>query len=176
MEGINHEAVGLAGHLKLGRLILMWDDNRITIDGPTDLSRNENMLERFDAGGWHTVECDGLDAEDVDRALTEAKADPRPSLVRCHTIIGYGAPDKQGTAAAHGSPLGAEEIAKARDVLDWHSPPFEIPDDVRQAWRRSASAARPARADWNLRLGASDKKEISLAGWRASPMKAGSGH
>jgi transketolase len=163
MEGINHEAVGLAGHLKLGRLIVMWDDNKITIDGPTDLSRDENMLERFDAGGWHTVECDGLNAEDVDRALTEAKADPRPSLVRCHTIIGFGAPDKQGTAATHGSPLGVEEVAKARDELDWHFPPFVIPDDVRDAWLEIGKRGAPARADWNQRLEANAKKDDFLA-------------
>src|SRR4051812_30764095 len=92
MEGVNHEAVGLAGHLQLGRLIVLWDDNRITIDGSTDLSRNEDVMARFKAGQWHTVECDGLDGDAVSRAIDEALADPRPSLIRCKTIIGFGAP------------------------------------------------------------------------------------
>ncbi|MGH6659740.1 MAG: 1-deoxy-D-xylulose-5-phosphate synthase N-terminal domain-containing protein, partial [Sphingomicrobium sp.] len=137
MEGLNHEAVGLAGHLKLGRLIVLWDDNRITIDGSTDLSRAEDVMARHAASGWHVLECDGLDADAVSRAIEEASADSRPSLVRCKTIIGYGAPDKQGTAATHGSPLGAEEVAKARETLGWAYPPFEIPDDIRGAWHRA---------------------------------------
>ncbi len=117
MEGVNHEAVGLAGHLKLGRLIVLWDDNEITIDGSTDLSRNEDVVARHQACGWHTIECDGLDADDVSRAIDEAKADPRPSLIRCKTIIGYGAPNKQGTAATHGAALGKDEVAAARVEL-----------------------------------------------------------
>ena len=117
MEGINHEAAGLAGHLKLGRLIVLWDDNRITIDGSTELSRNEDVMARYDAMGWHTVECDGMDSAKVSKAIDEAVADARPSLIRCKTIIGYGAPNKQGTAATHGSPLGADEVAAARKEL-----------------------------------------------------------
>jgi transketolase len=99
MEGVNHEAAGLAGHLKLGRLIVLWDDNRITIDGSTALSRNEDVMARYAATAWHTVECDGLDSASVSRALDSALADARPSLIRCKTIIGYGAPNKQGTEA-----------------------------------------------------------------------------
>ncbi len=115
MEGVNHEAIGLAGHLKLGRLIVLWDDNSITIDGSTDLSRNEDVVARHQAAQWHTCECDGLDADDVSRAIEEAIADPRPSLIRCRTIIGYGAPNKQGTAATHGAALGEDEVEAARD-------------------------------------------------------------
>src|SRR3954465_7349761 len=111
MEGINHEAAGLAGHLGLGRLNLLWDDNRITIDGATDLSTSEDIEARYRAYGWHVVRCDGLDADSVRAALDEAVADPRPSLIACRTIIGFGAPHKQGTAATHGAALGAEEVA-----------------------------------------------------------------
>ena len=152
MEGVNHEAVGLAGHLKLGRLIVLWDDNRITIDGATDLSTSENILVRYDAGGWHTVSCDGHDPADIVRALDEAYADPRPSLVACRTIIGYGAPNKQGSHATHGSPLGAEEIAAARQTLGWESAPFELPDDVRAAWLEAGDAGRVEREAWTERL------------------------
>jgi transketolase len=163
MEGVNHEAVGLAGHLRLGRLIVLWDDNRITIDGSTDLSRNEDVLARFQAARWHTVECDGLDSKAVSRAIDEAAADPRPSLIRCKTIIGYGAPNKQGTAATHGSALGAEEVAAARVELGWDSPPFEIPDDVLNAWRAIGQRGASAHTEWQQRLEASDKKDEFLA-------------
>jgi transketolase len=163
MEGVNHEAIGLAGHLKLGRLIVLWDDNKITIDGSTDLSRDEDVVARFDATGWHTVECDGLDFDDVDRALAEAKADPRPSLVRCRTIIGFGAPEKQGTAATHGSALGAEEVARARETLGWTSPPFVIPEDIRQGWLAIGKRGKAVRSDWHERVDASAKKADFLA-------------
>jgi transketolase len=158
MEGINHEATGLAGHLKLGRLIVLWDDNRITIDGSTELSRNEDVIARYDAMGWHTVECDGMDSAKVSKAIDQAVADPRPSLIRCKTTIGYGAPGKQGTAATHGSPLGAEEVAAARKELGWDSPPFEIPDDVAKAWRETGARGGKDRAEWLQRLAASGKE------------------
>ena len=157
MEGVNHEAAGLAGNLKLGRLIVLWDDNRITIDGSTDLSRNEDVVARYAAMGWHTVECDGMDSGKVSKAIDEAVADARPSLIRCKTIIGYGAPHKQGTAATHGSPLGADEVAAARKELGWDLPPFEIPDDVATAWREAGSRGATDRADWQRRLAASSK-------------------
>src|SRR3546814_729678 len=130
MEGINHEAVGLAGHLKLGRLNVLWDNNKITIDGSTDLSTSEDVLARYRASGWHTVSCDGHDFADIRRAIDEALADPRPSLIDCHTIIGYGAPNKQGTAATHGAALGHDEVAAARDELSWEHDPFDLPGDV----------------------------------------------
>ena len=159
MEGINHEAVGLAGHLKLGRLIVLWDDNEITIDGSTELSRNEDIIARHQAGGWHTTECDGLDADAVSRAIDEAKADPRPSLIRCKTIIGFGAPHKQGTAATHGSALGKDEVAAARVELDWDLPAFEVPDDVLNAWREAGSKGASAKAEWQRRLEASGQND-----------------
>jgi len=155
MEGINHEAVGLAGHLGLGRLNVLWDNNKITIDGPTELSTCEDVKARFTAGGWHVVSCDGLDHDDVRRALSEAQADPRPSLIDCRTIIGFGAPNKQGTAATHGAALGAEEIAAARATLGWDAPPFEIPEPIRDAWLAAGKRSQSEHADWNQRLAAS---------------------
>ena len=142
MEGVNHEAVGLAGNLKLGRLIVLWDDNSITIDGSTDLSRNEDVVARHQAAQWHTCECDGLDADDVSRAIEEAIADPRPSLIRCRTIIGYGAPNKQGTAATHGAALGKAEVEAARAELGLEPEEFAVPDDVLTAWRAARQAWR----------------------------------
>ena len=162
MEGVNHEAAGLAGHLKLGRLIVLWDDNSITIDGSTELSRNEDVVARFRAAQWHTVECDGLDAGKVSKAITQAVADPRPSLIRCKTIIGYGAPNKQGTAATHGAALGADEVAAARVELGWTEPPFVIPNDLLSAWRNFGSRGASAHADWQKRLEASGKKDEFL--------------
>ena len=152
MEGINHEAIGLAGHLRLGRLNVLWDDNRITIDGAVDLSSSEDVLARYAATGWHCVACDGHDVTDVERALKEATADPRPSLIRCRTIIGKGAPNKQGTSATHGAALGAAEVAAARETLGWHHPPFEVPDDIREAWMHAGGRGREARAAWQERV------------------------
>ncbi len=163
MEGINHEAAGLAGHLKLGRLIVLWDDNRITIDGSTDLSRNEDVIARHAAMGWHTVECDGMDSAKVSKAIDEAYADMRPSLIRCKTIIGYGAPTKQGTSATHGAALGAVEIALARKELGWSDEAFVIPDDVAKGWRDAGARSAKARAEWHRRLDASEKKSDFLA-------------
>jgi len=163
MEGINHEAAGLAGHLKLGRLIVLWDDNRITIDGSTELSRNEDVVARHAAMGWHTVECDGMDSAKVSKAIDEAVSDERPSLIRCKTIIGYGAPTKQGTAATHGAALGPEEIKLARKELGWSDEAFVIPDDVAKGWREAGAKSAKARAEWHRRLDASAKKDEFLA-------------
>ena len=161
MEGINHEAVGLAGHLKLGRLNVLWDDNRITIDGAVSLSSSENVMARYDASGWHTIACDGHDPADIRRAMAAAIADPRPSLIACRTIIGYGAPNKQGTSATHGSPLGADEIKAARQVLAWESPDFELPDAIVAAWGAIGAQGRSIRAEWEDRLAShSDRTEF----------------
>ena len=167
MEGINHEAVGLAGHLKLGRLIVLWDDNKITIDGSTDLSRNEDVVARHAACGWHTVECDGLDSGKVSQAIEKAIADPRPSLIRCRTIIGYGAPNKQGTSATHGAALGAAEVAAARKELGLVDAAFTIPDDIVDSWRTAGARGAPLHAAWKERLAKSGKRkafEDQLAG------------
>ena len=158
MEGVNHEAAGLAGHLALGRLKLCWDDNRISIDGPTDLSTSEDIARRYEAYGWHVVACDGHQPTDIARAIEAARADPRPSLIACRTIIGYGAPKKQGTSATHGSPLGAEEVAGARIALDWPHAPFVVPDEVRDAWLDAGARGKLVAAEWDQRLAASAKR------------------
>jgi len=152
MEGINHEAVGLGGHLGLGRLNVLWDDNGITIDGGTELSTSEDIPARYRASGWHVVSCDGHDFDDIRKALSEAEADPRPSLIACKTVIGYGAPTKQGTSATHGAPLGDEEIAGTRAALGWDSEPFIIPDDILASWRQVGEKGAAAHADWDARL------------------------
>ncbi|HEX8124844.1 MAG TPA: transketolase [Allosphingosinicella sp.] len=159
MEGLNHEAAGLAGHLGLGRLNVLWDDNRITIDGGTDLSRSEDTVGRYRASGWHTVSCDGHDFADIRRAIDEALADPRPSLIACRTIIGWGAPNKQGTSATHGSALGDEEVAAARKQLVWDSEPFDIPEPILSAWREAGARSRQAHEEYRARLAASPKRE-----------------
>jgi len=158
MEGINHEAVGLAGHLKLGRLIVLWDDNRITIDGAVDLSSSEDVAARYAASGWHVVPCDGHDFDDVARALDAAISDPRPSLVAVRTIIGKGAPNKQGTSATHGSPLGKDEIAAARETIGWTAAPFEIPADVAASWAEAGARGGAIRAAWDDRLASSAER------------------
>ena len=159
MEGINHEAVGLAGHLRLGRLIVLWDDNRITIDGSTDLSTSEDVAARHAAAGWHVAACDGHDPADIERALAEAAADPRPSLVRCRTVIGKGAPNKQGTSATHGAALGAAEVAAAREALGWPHAPFAIPADVAAAWAAAGRRGADAHAAWKQRLTSSGQAD-----------------
>ncbi|MBA3835419.1 MAG: transketolase, partial [Sphingomonas sp.] len=169
MEGVNHEAVGLAGHLKLGRLIVLWDDNRITIDGSTELSRNEDVVARYAASAWHTVECDGLDSASVSRALDAAIADERPSLVRCKTIIGYGAPNKQGTAATHGAALGADEIEAARKALGWDADAFEVPEDVLSGWRATGQRGQSDHAQWRRRLEESGKRDEFYARLSGKP-------
>ncbi|API58199.1 transketolase [Tardibacter chloracetimidivorans] len=158
MEGINHEAIGLAGHLKLGRLNVLWDDNRITIDGATSLSTSEDIPARYRATGWHVVSCDGHDPADIARAMDEAVADPRPSLIACRTVIGYGAPNKQGSHSVHGSPLGGDEIAAARAHLGWDWPAFEVPSDIREAWQAAGRRSADAAADWDRRLAASPQR------------------
>lgn len=158
MEGINHEAIGLAGHLKLGRLNVLWDDNRITIDGDVNMSSSEDIKARYVATGWHVVSCDGHDFADIRRALTEAAADPRPSLVACRTIIGKGAPNKQGGHSVHGSPLGGDEIAAARADLGWAHAPFEIPTDIKAEWELAGKRGDSARGEWDARLAASASK------------------
>ncbi|MEQ8823968.1 MAG: transketolase [Filomicrobium sp.] len=158
MEGVSHEAIDMAGHLKLGRLIVLWDDNSISIDGSTDLSTSTDQIARFAASGWQTSKIDGHDADAIARAIEEAKADGRPSLIACKTIIGKGAPNKQGTAATHGSPLGDDEIAATRSVLGWDAAPFEIPEHILAAWRAAGSRNVEARNAWTERLNASPKK------------------
>jgi transketolase len=152
MEGINHEAIGLAGHLKLDRLIVLWDDNKITIDGSVSLSSSEDIPARYEATGWHVVECDGHDEVDIVAAIEEALSDDRPSLIRCRTVIGKGSPNKQGTSKSHGSPLGKDEVALAREALGWNHPAFEIPADVRETWLEAGKRGVAAHGEWTKRL------------------------
>ncbi|ABC63133.1 transketolase [Erythrobacter litoralis] len=159
MEGINHEAIGLAGHLKLGRLNVLWDDNNITIDGETDLSTSEDIKARYAATGWHVAECDGHDFADIARALEEAAADDRPSLVACKTVIGKGAPNKQGTSATHGAALGEDEVAAARETLGWDAEPFVIPEDILADWRSTGERGRDAHGAWESRVDGSEHKD-----------------
>ena len=158
MEGINHEAIGLAGHLKLGRMVVLWDDNNITIDGTTDLSTSEDIKARYEATGWHVVSCDGHDFDDIRRAIDEAVADQRPSLVACKTIIGKGSPNKQGTSATHGAPLGEDEISAARNVLGWDARPFEVPEQVLSDWRGAGERSAAMHSEWDVRLSNSSEK------------------
>jgi transketolase len=152
MEGISHEAMSLAGHLKLNKLTLLWDNNSITIDGATSLAVSDDQMARFAAHGWATKRVDGHDHEEIAAGLEWAQSQDRPSFIACRTIIGFGAPTKAGTAAAHGSPLGAEEIKGARERLGWEYPPFVIPDDVRQWWHGVGARGAATRKDWEARL------------------------
>jgi len=158
MEGLNHEAIGLAGVNKLGRLNVLWDDNNITIDGDTSLSTCEDVLARYAATGWHTVRCDGHDFADIARALAEAEADPRPSLVACKTVIGKGAPNKQGGHNVHGAPLGGDEITAARGYLGWDAAPFEVPADILSDWRAFGARGAGVRSAWEARLASSSAR------------------
>ncbi len=152
MEGVTNEACSLAGHWKLGRLIVLYDDNGITIDGKTDLSFSEDVLGRYLALGWHTLRIDGHDADAIGSAINDALADPRPSLIACKTHIGYGSPNKQDTSASHGSPLGDEEIALTKKHLGWTYDPFEVPAEVYDYMAAAAERGREEEAKWSAIL------------------------
>ena len=156
MEGISHEAVSLAGHLRLSKLIVLFDDNAISIDGPTDLTVSDDQLRRFEASGWDTDRIDGHDPQAIADALERARATDRPSIIACRTVIGFGAPNKQGTAATHGAPLGEDEIAAARIELAWPHPPFEIPKAALDAWREIGARGATESAAWRSRMEATD--------------------
>ena len=151
MEGISHEAIGLAGHLGLGKLIVLWDDNSITIDGSTDVSTSEDQRAHFEAAGWSTFACDGHDAADIEKAIAAARDSDKPSLVACKTVIGFGAPNKAGSHDAHGSPLGDAEIALTKKALGWDYGPFEIPSAIGDAWKAIGSRGAAARAAWQTK-------------------------
>jgi transketolase len=158
MEGISQEAIALAGHLKLGKLIVIFDDNSITIDGPISLSDSTDQVKRFEASGWWAMRIDGHDAEAIDKALAEARKSDRPVLIAAKTVIGKGAPKKAGTAASHGSPLGPEEILGARTAYSWLHEAFDLPDAVVSAWRLAGRRARSAREGWQERRDALDSE------------------
>ncbi len=178
MEGISHEAISLAGHLRLNKLIVLFDDNNISIDGPTDLSVSDDQLERFESSGWSTQAIDGHDPEAVAAAIQKAQKSDKPSLIACRTTIGYGAPTLAGTAKTHGSPLGEEEITGTREALNWSLPPFEVPEATLATWRAAGQRGAKARNDWQAALNkasAETKKEFERAlsvtlpeGWQSA--------
>jgi transketolase len=156
MEGISQEALTLAGHLKLAKLIVLFDDNGVSIDGPVTLADSTDQPARFAASGWAVARVDGHDPEAVTGEIAKAQDSDRPTLIACRTIIGFGAPKKQGTAAVHGSPLGAAELAAARERLGWRHPPFEIPRELLEAWRAVGRRSAGERQAWERRLAAVD--------------------
>jgi transketolase len=156
MEGISHEAISIAGHLKLNKLVVLWDDNDISIDGRISLSESGDMLERFEAAGWDAVRVDGHNPQDIEAAIERARNSDRPSLIACKTKIGYGAPNKEDTSKAHGSPLGEDEIAATREALGWDYPPFEVPVDTLDAWRIVGVKGVHERTQWEKRHQAAD--------------------
>jgi transketolase len=162
MEGISHEAIDLAGHLKLNKLIVLFDDNAISIDGATSLATSMDQLKRFEAAGWSACRIDGHDPAAVADALEEAQRSERPSLIACKTIIGYGAPNKEGSEKAHGSALGKEEVAAVRVRLGWPYPPFEVPEASLKAWREAGVRGRGARHEWEARLESKPAQERRL--------------
>lgn len=164
MEGVASEAASLAGHLSLGRLIYLYDDNKISIDGSTDLAFTEDRAKRFEAYGWHVQRVDdGNDVDAIDNAIQAAKSDPRPSIIMCRTVIGYGAPKRQGTAKAHGEPLGGEELDAAKDNLGWEKEPrFFIPNDVLAFYRQAVDRGRELEAGWKKRFDAYKKAHPEL--------------
>ena len=152
MEGISHEAISLAGHLKLSKLIVLFDDNGISIDGPVSLAESGDQVARFAAAGWNTMSVDGHDADSIEAAILKAHESDAPTMIACRTQIGYGAPNKAGTAGVHGAPLGAEELAATREALGWSSAPFDIPSDILDAWRIAGLRSVKQRKAWEKRL------------------------
>ena len=156
MEGISQEAIAFAGHLKLNRLIYLYDDNHISIDGPTSLSDSVDQVARFEACGWNAVRIDGHNPVAIEQAIRDAQKSAKPSLIACRTTIGFGAPTRAGTSKAHGEPLGAEEAAGAKKNLGWTASPFTVPDDILAEWRKAGARGKPAREAWETRHAAAD--------------------
>src|SRR5690242_14659975 len=159
MEGISHEAIGLAGHLKLSGLIVLWDHNNITIDGSTSLSTSTDQIRRFESEGWITDSCDGHDAADIFRALTKAQSADGPVMIACRTIIGFGMPGREGTQKAHSDAPGAEVVAGARKELNWPYEPFVVPDDLLNQWRAIGTTGAKACDAWKTRKAASSRSK-----------------
>src|SRR4026209_3038511 len=153
MEGISQEAIALAGHLKLNKLIVLFDDNDISIDGALSLADSVDQIKRFEAAGWSASRIDGHDPAAIASALEKAQNSDQPVLIACRTKIGFGAPTKQGSEKSHGSPLGAEEIAGARKTLGWASAPFEVPPDILKAWGTAGARSQGMHADWEKGVG-----------------------
>lgn len=154
MEGISHEAISLAGHLKLSRLIVLYDDNEITIDGALSLSESGDALKRFEAAGWNGSRIDGHNPDEIAAAIEKARTSDKPTLIACRTVIGYGSPNKQGKSSSHGSPLGADEITLARETLHWQAEPFTVPSETLDAWRIAGLRNVKARKAWEEKFAA----------------------
>ena len=157
MEGISQESIAIAGHLKLNRLIVLFDDNGISIDGPLSIADSVDQLKRFEAAGWAACRIDGHDPDAILKAIEAAKKSDKPTLIACKTIIGYGAPTRAGTAKAHGEPLGKDEIEGVRKALGWTAEPFVIPADILAAWRDAGSRGAKAHGDWDARVAKMDE-------------------
>ena len=170
MEGISQEAISLAGHLKLNKLIVLFDDNAISIDGPTSLAVSDDQLQRFASSGWVAKRIDGHDPAAIAGAIEWARRSDRPTLIACRTVIGYGAPTKQGKASTHGEPLGADEIKGAREQLGWASAPFELPDGVLAAWSAAGARGAAQRKAWEQRAAPLDAGRLAALG---DPIDAG---
>jgi transketolase len=162
MEGISQEAITLAGHLKLNKLIVMWDDNDISIDGPLSISDSTDQVKRFESAGWNASRIDGHDPVAISRAIATAKTSDRPTLIACKTVIGFGSPNKAGKSSSHGSPLGAEELKATKEKLGWKYGPFEIPAEVRALWGETAKRGAAARAVWLKKLDAKPKTKAAF--------------
>lgn len=162
MEGISEEAISLAGHWGLNKLIVLWDNNNITIDGTVDKANSTDQIARFKAVGWNTIEIDGHDYGMIESAIKKAQTSDKPTLIACKTKIGFGAPNKCGTSKCHGSPLGAEEVAAMRQALDWKSEPFDIPSDVLKNWREAGSARAEGYKAWSERAKAKGQEFLDL--------------
>lgn len=161
MEGISHEAIALAGHLKLNKLIVLFDDNGISIDGPLTLADSVDQVKRFEACGWNAWRIDGHDHKQIADALTRAQSSDRPVMIACRTTIGFGSPSKAGKSSSHGSPLGADDIKGTREALKWTAAPFEVPTDILNDWRKAGERSKAAHADWDKRFAALDAGQRS---------------
>ena len=157
MEGISEEALSLAGHLKLNKLIVLWDNNNITIDGTVDKANSTDQIKRFQALGWNTLEIDGHDYGEIEKAIEKAQKSDKPTLIACKTKIGFGAPTKCGTSKCHGSPLGAEEVAAMRKALDWNYDPFEVPEEILSSWREAGLRNHQTYQKWEEKAHAAGK-------------------
>ena len=158
MEGISQEAISMAGHLKLNKLIVFWDDNNISIDGPISISDSTDQIKRFEASKWNTISVDGHDHDAIAEAIEQAQSSEKPTMIACKTTIGYGAPNKAGSKDSHGSPLGPDEIAGAREALGWDSEPFKLPEDVLDSWRIAGLRSAQKRKEWQKRLDGADSE------------------
>ena len=162
MEGISEEAISLAGHLKLNKLIALWDNNNVTIDGHVDVASSTNQVARFKANGWNTIEIDGHNFCQIDEALKKAKKSDKPTMIACKTTIGFGAPTKCNSPKCHGAPLGADELAAMRQKLGWTAEPFEVPEEILNDWRAAGKRSEASDKDWQKRAKAKGKEFLDI--------------